>query len=67
MSYFSSSNIINHCFHVNNDKVESGIFYDMITDRDLMVQLGLTVNFKRQFHQLDGATIHIKEPSSILR
>ena len=38
----SSSNIINHRFHVDNDKGESGICYDMIIGRDLMVQLGLT-------------------------
>ena len=34
MPEFSSSKIINHRFHVDNDKGESGIGYDMIIDRD---------------------------------
>ena len=44
---FSSRNIFNHLFHVDNDKGESGIGYNMIIGRDLMVQLGLTTEFKR--------------------
>ena len=43
----SGSKITNHRFHVDNDEGESGIGYDMIIGRDLMVQLGLTDNFKR--------------------
>ena len=66
MPGFSSSKIINHRFHVANDKGKSGIGYDMIIGRDLMVQLGLTDDFKRQALQWDGATVHIKEPSSFL-
>ena len=31
-----------------------------------MVRLGLTANFKRQFLQWDGATVNMKEPSSLL-
>ena len=38
----------------------------MIIGRDLMVQLGLTYNLKCQELQCDGATIHIKEPRSLL-
>ena len=38
----------------------------MIIGRDLMVQLGLTANFKRQFLQWYGDTIHMKEPSGLL-
>ena len=63
---FSSSNIINHLFHGNNDKGKSGIGYDMIIGRDLMVQLGLTADFKRQVLQWDGATVHMKDPRSLL-
>ena len=66
MPYFSSSKIINHRLHVTNDKCESGIGYDMIIGRDLVVQIGPTANFKRQVLQWYGATIHMKEPSSFL-
>ena len=66
MTEFSISKIINHCFHVDNNKSESGIGYDMIIGRDLMVQLGLTEDFQRQVIQWDGATVHMKEPSILL-
>ena len=38
----------------------------MIIGRDLMAQLGLTADFKRQVLQWDGATAHMKEPSGML-
>ena len=38
----------------------------MIIGCDLMVQLGLTANFKWQVLQWDGATIHMKEPINLL-
>ena len=60
MPEFSSSKIITHCFHVDNDKGKSGIGCYMIIGRDLMVQLGLTANFKRQVLQWYGATVHMK-------
>ena len=66
MPEFSSSKIINHCFHVNNDQGESGIGYDMIIGCDLMIQLCLTFDFKHQVLQWYGATVHMKEPSSLL-
>ena len=66
MPEFSSSKIINHCFHVDSNKAESVIGYDMIIGRDLMVQLGLTDNFKRQFLQWDGATVHMKDARNFL-
>ena len=31
-----------------------------------MVQLGITAEFKRQVLQWDGATVHMKEPSSLI-
>ena len=40
-----SRKIMNHSFHVNNDKGESGKGYDIIIERDLMVQLILTADF----------------------
>ena len=38
----------------------------MIIGRDLMVQLGLTADFKRQVLQWDGTTVPMKEPSGLL-
>ena len=32
-----------------------------------MVHLGLTAEFKRQFLQWDGATVHMKETRNLLR
>ena len=46
ISKFYSSKIINHRFHVYNEKGESGIGYAMIIGRDLIVQLGQTAEFK---------------------
>ena len=58
---------MNHRFHVDNDEGESGIGYDVIIDRDLMVKLGLTSDFKRQVLQWDGATVQMKDSSNLLR
>ena len=66
MPVFSSSKIINNQFHVDNDKGESDIGYEMIIGRDLMVQLGLEDNFKRQVLQWDGTTIHMDEPIGLI-
>ena len=66
MLEFSSSKIINHLFNVNNNEVNSGIVYDMIIGRDLLVQLVLTADFKCKVLQWDGATVHMKEPSGRL-
>ena len=66
MPELSGSRIINHCFHVYNDEGESGICYDMIIGRDLMVQLGFTAYFKLQFLQWDVTTVHIKESRNLL-
>ena len=60
MPEFSSINIIEHQFHVNNDKGESVIGYDMIIDHDLVVQLDLPADFKRQILQQDGVTVTMK-------
>ena len=66
MPELSGINIINHRFHVDNDEGESGIGYDMIIGRDLMVQLGPKADSKCQSIQWDGATIHMKESSNFL-
>ena len=60
------SKISNHCFHVDNNEGKSGIGYDTIIGRDLMVQLGPTSNFKHQVLQWDGATVHMKESRNLL-
>ena len=41
MLEFSGSKILEHCFHVDNDKGKLGIGYEIIIGRDLMVQSGL--------------------------
>ena len=56
----SYRNIINHQINVKNNKQESGMGYDMIIGRDLMVQLVLTADFKHQILQWDGATVLMK-------
>ena len=63
---FSSRNKMEHLFRVNNNGFESCIGYDMIIGHDLMVQLGLTVDFKCQVLQWDGDTVPMKEPSGLL-
>ena len=60
MQDFSSSSIIEHRFHVNKNNGKSGIGYDMIIGCNLMVQLGLMADFKRQVLQWDGATVPMK-------
>ena len=66
MTEFSGIKIINHRFHVDNDEVESGIGQEMIIGCDLIVQLGLTSDFKCQVLQWGGTTVDMKEPSSLL-
>ena len=58
--------IINHLFHVDNDEGESVIVYDMIIGHDLMVQLGLMDDFKRQVLQWDGTNVHMKDSRNFL-
>ena len=60
MMEFSGSKIINQRFHIDNDEGESGIGYDTIIGSELMVQLGLTSDFKCQVLQWDGATVLMK-------
>ena len=66
MPYLSSRKILDNRFDVKNYKGELGIGYDVIIGRDLMVQLGLPADFKRQVHQWNGATVPMKEPSGLL-
>ena len=60
------SNIILHQFHVDNNKGESVIGYDIKIGRDLMIQLGLMTNFNHQGLQWDGATGPMKYPNIFL-
>ena len=57
---FSTRKIIEHRFHVDNNKGESGIGYEIIIGCDLMVQLGLLTKFKHQLFQWDVVTVPIK-------
>ena len=66
MPEFSSSNIIEHHFHINNNKVESVIGYDRIIGHDPMVQLGVMAEYKCHVLQWDGATVPMEETSSLL-
>ena len=63
--YFSRIKIISHRFHVDNNEVESVIVYGMIIGSDLMVQLGLSEDFKRQVHSLEGIPVPMKELSDM--
>ena len=60
MPYFSSSKIISHRFNIDNNEDESGMGYEIIIGRDLMVQLGLLTKFKHQVLQWDGVTVPMK-------
>ena len=66
MPKFSISRIIAHRFHVYNDKVILGIGYDMIVGCDLMIQLGLSSDFKLQVLKWDGLTAPTKDPSGMI-
>ena len=55
-----------HLSHIDNNKGESGIEYDIIIGHDLMVQLGLSDYFKCQVHQWDGATVPMKQPIGMI-
>ena len=66
MPELSSSKIIEQLLHANNNKFKSGIGYDMITGRDLMVQLGPIFDFKRQSLQWYVATVPMNQPSGMI-
>ena len=57
---FSRTRIIEHHFRVDSNKGESGIVYDVIIGYDLMVQLGLKDDFKRQVLQWNSAIVPMK-------
>ena len=63
---FSSSKIILHHSHDDNNEVESGIGYGMIIFRNLMVPLGLLAEFKSRFLLWDGVKVTMKEPSGLI-
>ena len=65
MPEFSSKKIIEHRFHIENDRGKSGIGYDMIIGRNLMVKLCLSPEFKNQVLQWYGVTVPMKEPSGL--
>ena len=66
MPVFSSSKIILHLFHVDNNEGKSSIGYDIIIDHDLLVQLGIFANFEHRFLQFGVFIVPMKEPSGML-
>ena len=66
MSDFYNSKIIPQRFHVGYSEGESGIGDEIIIGHDLMVQLGILVEFKHQVLQWYGDTVPMKEPSGML-
>ena len=60
MSEFYNRNIIPQRFNVGYSEGESGIDDDIIIVNDLMVQLGILVEFKHQVLQWYGATAPMK-------
>ena len=66
MSEFYIRKIISQRFHIDKNEGESGIGYDMIIGRALMVQLDLSAEFKRQVLQWYGVTLPMKEPSGMI-
>ena len=57
---------MNHHFHVKNYKGDLVIGYAMIISHDLIVQIVLTDDFKRQVLQWGSDTLHMKEPRGLL-
>ena len=57
MPEFSIRNIIPHRFNADSNEGESGIGYDIIIGRDLMVQLGLLADSNNQVLQWNGVTL----------
>ena len=55
-----------HRFHVDNNEGESGIGYDIIIGNDLMVKIGLSVDFKSQVLQWYGVAVLMKGPRGLI-
>ena len=66
MSEFSIRNIILHRFQVDNNEGETCIGYCMIIGRNMIVQLGLSSEFKCRVLQWDGVTVTIKETRGLM-
>ena len=65
MPEFSIIKIIEHQFHVENNKGESVIGYDTIIGHVPIVKLGLKDELKCQVLQWYGNTVPMKEPSDL--
>ena len=55
-----------HRFHIDKNEGQLVIGYDIIIGRDLMVQLGLSAEFKRQVLEWDGVTVPMKETRGLI-
>ena len=58
--------MILHRFNADKNEIESGIGYDMIIGRALMLHQGLTANIKHKVLQCDGAAVPMKYPRGLL-
>ena len=63
-NYGMQKGVLTSC--VVHHKGKSGIGYNMIISCELVVQLGLMANFKRQVLQRDGSTVQMKAPTGLL-
>ena len=66
MPKFSNRKIITHRFHIDNAQGDTGIGYDIIIGRGLVVQLGLKANFGRQIMEWGETAIIMKYPEKFL-
>ena len=66
MLELSSNKIILNHFHVDNNKVELVIGYDMIIVHDLMVQICVMANFKHQVLKWYDTAVPMKDPRILI-
>ena len=66
MPYFSRRKIISHQFHVDINEGESGIGYEIIEVRELVVQIILVDGFGHRFQSWENYIVTMNEPGNIL-
>ena len=66
ISDFSGRNVIMHHIHVDNNKGESRIGYDMIIGCELIVHLVMKANFGYKIPEWDETLVPMKEPGNFL-
>ena len=66
MPEFSISMIIKICFHVDDNKGDTGIGYAMITGRHLMVQLRIISEYNHKLLDCYDGVVTMKETGNLL-